>query len=303
MLGTATPAWASNAVIEIDPAAESMLDARAVRRQVQLEVADIRIPEASPGEEPPLFVRVLGRPDRHVEVELWARGELSDRRLVSGAESGQHLLVRRVALAAAELAGRLRRKRLTALRARQREMDALHALGERNARRTFDGPFAVRAEYLSLATSELWFVGPSLAAELSLFKGFRVDLSSRFLGGLESLRGARFAWYELGVAPALRVRLSPSLDLDMSAFTSAALVHVAGASEVDQIEGQQQTWSARAGVALRLEPRLTRWLRLSVGLEGGSSLRSIPVGFADGSRQRLDGLYWGGGVGAILTPR
>ena len=39
-------------VIEIDPAAETILDARAVRRQVSLEVADIQIPER--GANPPL---------------------------------------------------------------------------------------------------------------------------------------------------------------------------------------------------------------------------------------------------------
>ncbi|HET9929539.1 MAG TPA: hypothetical protein VFQ35_02580, partial [Polyangiaceae bacterium] len=94
-------------MIEIDPAAEAILDARAVRRQVSLELSEIDVPSfgaggggaASAAPSPPLFVRVLGRVDRQVEVELWARGELSGRRVVSGAESGQHLLVRRVGLA------------------------------------------------------------------------------------------------------------------------------------------------------------------------------------------------------------
>ncbi|MFZ5897139.1 MAG: hypothetical protein ACOY0T_39135 [Myxococcota bacterium] len=295
-------AESSAAVIEIDPAAEAILDARAVRRQVSLEVSEIRV-DVGGGTSTPLFVRVLGRDDHKVEVQLWARGELADRRVVSGAESGQHLLVRRVALAAAELARRLRQRHIAAERLRRREMAALQKLAAQSARRTFEGPLALRAEGFGSYGRDFWSVGSGVSAEISLRRSFRVDLGARFLGGFEPDASTRLSWLELSLGPALRVRPSSHLDIDLAAFVAAASVHVSGVSKVDELESTRDTWTARGGVATRLQPRLTRWARLSIGAEGGLVLRPLPVELSDGRREQLGGFYVGGALGVVITPR
>lgn len=289
-------------MIEIDPVAEAILDARAVRRQVSLELSEIQIPSFGVA-SPPLFVRVLGRDDRQVEVQLWARGELSDRRLVSGAESGQHLLVRRVALAAAELARRLRQKRLVAERLRQRQIAELRALAERNARRTLEGPLALRAEGVASYGRDVWMLGSGLAAELTLRNSFRLDLGARFLAAFEPSESTRLAWLEVTAGPALRLHASAKLDVDLAALLAVASVHVSGVKQVDEIEAQRDTWSARAGLAARVQPRLVRWARLSLGAEGGLALRPIPIQLPAGNREQLGGFYVGAALGAVLTSR
>src|SRR6187431_2323057 len=85
---------------------------RATRRLVQLELSEIDVPQASANKRSraPLFFRVvLVEPD--VRVELWERGEYYGARGVSGSNAAGQLGARRVALAAAELARRLQRRR------------------------------------------------------------------------------------------------------------------------------------------------------------------------------------------------
>lgn len=308
-----TPAKASAqpgaAVLEIDPAAETILDARAVRRQVSLELSEIDLPPfatapgTDPEPQPPLFVRVLGRADRQVEVELWARGELRGRRLVSGADSGQHLLVRRVALAAAELARRFRQRRLSAERTRQRELLELRLLAQRRARRTLEGPFALRSEAVAATGRDFFDFGWGVSAENSLFRSFRIDAGARMLAGFEPGQKTRLTWLELNVGPAFRFHPSSRLDLDVAALVSVASVHASGVRSVDELPSQRDTWSARAGLALRCQPRLARWARLSVGAEGGLSLRAIPIERMEGRSESLGGFYFGGALGVVLTPR
>ena len=307
MIAAGASAQPNEVVIEIDPAAEVILDARAVRRQVSLELSEIDVPAFAPSGAPvaaaaPLFVRVLGRADRQVEVELWARGELSGRRVVSGAESGQHLLARRVGLAAAELARRLRQKRIFAERTRQRQLAELRALGERNARRTVEGPLALRAEAFGGSGRDFWYLGPGLSAEVTLRRSFRIDLGARMLSGFEPGESTRLAWLELDVGPALRVHPSARLDVDLGAFVGMASVHLSGVRSVDELTSQRDTWSARGGVSARLQPRLARWARLSIGAEGGLTLRPVPVEHLDSRRESLGGFFVGGALGVVLTP-
>lgn len=309
LLPTRVDAQPSAAVIEIDPAAETILDARAVRRQVSLELSEIDIPEfaaapgAAPETPPPLFVRVLGRADRQVEVELWARGELRGRRLVSGAESGQHLLVRRVALAAAELARRFRQRRLSAERTRQRQLLELRLLAQRTARRTLEGPFALRSEAVAGRGRDLFDFGWGVSAENTVFRSLRIDLGARLLAAFEPGEKTRLTWLELNVGPAYRFHPSSRLDVDLAGVVSVVSVHASGVRAVDKMVSERDSWSARGGLALRFQPRLTRWARLSVGAEGGLTLRAIPIEHTDRQLERLGGFYFGGALGVVLTPR
>lgn len=290
-------------VLEVDAAAESIIDVRVARRLVSLELADIEVPSDSSGRTPALFYRVLGRPERQLRVELWERGELYGVRVVSGEQSGGQLLARRVALAAAELARRLRQRRVTLKRDGDRELERLRALAALATARTREGPLALRAEFGALRGRALTLLGPALTGELALRHSFRLDLMARTYGGRDDAGRARLSLFELGVGPALRWRAAPRLDLDFSALATAAAVHVAGAVAVDDIAGQRQTWTARAGVTARVEPRLARWVRGSVGVEGGLFLRPIPSRFPDGTSERFRGFYLGAALGVVLTPR
>lgn len=289
-------------VFEIDPAAEAMLDARAARRLVSLELADIDVPPGRSGRPPALFFRVLGLPEGQVRVELWERGELSDVRLVSAA-SGAHLLPRRVALAAAELARRLRQQRRVQRRQRARQLEQLRVIAALERSRTFEGPLALRSELGALRARNSVFVGSSLALELSLRRALRLDLGARYQGGWDDARRLRASRAELFLGPALRTRLGARWELDFAALAAAAVVHVGGAASVDGSAAQKETWAARAALAARLEPRLSRTVRASVGVEAGFELRRWPLLLPDGSSERFDGPYVGLSLGVVLTPR
>ncbi|HWA70886.1 MAG TPA: hypothetical protein VG937_01055 [Polyangiaceae bacterium] len=289
-------------MLEIDSAAESVLDARVVRRLVPLELSDIDLPPDLNARTPALFYRVLGEPERQVRVELWERGTLFDVRVVSGAQSGGHLLARRVALAAAELARRLRQKRLVQKREHDRELERLRTLAALAAARTREGPLALRAEFSAARTRQLSLLGPALTAEFTLRRALRLDLGAEYLGGWDDSGRALLSFVELSVGPALRVRAAPRLDVDFAARASASAVHVAGASAIDAIEGERDTWTARGGLALRVQPRLARWARASAGAEAGFFLRTMPARFPDGAGERFRGWYLGLALGVVITP-
>ena len=130
----------------------------------------------------------------------------------------------------------------------------------------------------------------------------RLDLGARFAGGDVDHERVRFSSFELALGPAHRFRLTPALDLDAGALLGAAAVHVNGVRGVDTISGQDESWTARAALCLRLEPRLTRSLRASFGIEAGHLLRALPATLADGRALDLRGPYAQIEVGVVLTP-
>ncbi len=296
-------ARANDVVIEIDPAAEGLLDARVARRLVSLELSDVSVPGKVAGAPPALFFRVLGRPDRQLRVELWERGELHDVRMVAGVQGASgHLLARRVALAAAELARRLRQKHQLARQRQKRELEQLRQMATLAARRTREGPLALRPEWRFSRARNWWTTGPSLAAEVSLSRSLRLDLDVRQnLGADDSGRGS-MSFYELGLAPAWRLHPSDRIDLDLTASAAAVWAHFPRSVAIDAIDGRRSSFTARASAAVRLEPRLGRALRASVGVEGGAYLRPIPVTFRAGERARYGGGHVAVTLGVVLTP-
>lgn len=292
----------SQVVIEIEPAAEPLLDARAARRLVALELADVAVPAGPTGAAPALFYRVLARPSGLLHVELWERGELVDARVVSSAQGSVHLASRRVALAAAELARGLRQKRLALKRREAQARERLQREASDRAARTKEGPIALRSSVAGLRGDELALLGSSIFGELTLHGSTRLDLGARWLSGVHVDQRAALGWFEVAVGPAHRLRLSPSLDLDVSALASAAVVHVGSAIAVDAVASQQQSWTARAAAVLRLQPRITRSLRASVGVETSLLLRSVPVTFPGPEAARFEGLFLGAELGVVVTP-
>jgi len=293
----ATPA---SVLVEIDSAAERLVDARSARRLVPLELADVRVPSSGRG-APVLFFRVLGRESATLRVELWERGEFHGARTLSGAGENPQLVARRVALAAAELGRRLSRKREATLAREERQRQTREARERMLQSRTIEGPLALRAELAAGAVpGRLWLVAERLTAELSLHGRLRLDVGAELSGGALH-PGLPLELQGLSVGPSMRQVLTRSLDLDWGLRAAAFVVQVPGASSLDGIAQQQGSWTASLTASSRLELRLTRQVRAALGLEAGGLLRSLRYAAAD-EDQRLRGVWIGGSLGVVITP-
>lgn len=292
----------TSVVVEVDLAAEQLVDARTLRRLIGLELADLGVPGAAGDRTAALFYRVLGERDGTIQLELWERGTLHGSRRISSADRKGLLFARRLALAAAELARGLRQQRLA-----QRRLELRRRARERAERRallaaTREGPLALRASTSAERGREHSSAGTGLTLGATLLGATRLDLGLRLHAGRLDAEHTRFGSVELSVGPAHRLPLTRGLELDVGASLGARLLHVDGARAVDAIAGQDETWTARAGLALRLEPRLSRSLRASVGVEGGTLLRRAPLTLATGDDARLAGPYAGLELGLVITP-
>ncbi len=300
---SARPSWAAPAtvLVEIDGAAERVVDARSTRRLVPLELSDVSVPQSNGTRSAPvLFFRVLGRGDA-LRIELWERGEFHGARTLSGAGENPQLVARRVALAAAELARRLARRREASLVRDERQREARIARQHELQQRTQDGPIALRAELaVALSPGKLQLFGQRLTAERSLHRQLRVDLGAELWGGsLEPELRAELQGLSIG--PGQRIPLSRRLDLDIAASAAALLLQAPAASSLDGIAHQDASWTARLAAAGRLELRLSRQVRALVGVEGGALLRPVSYGSGEGV-QRLNGSWWSLGLGLVVTP-
>jgi hypothetical protein len=295
-------ALARAAAIEIEPRVEAALDARAVRRLIQLELSEVVVPPRPGDAEAELFVRVLSGAEGQLRVELWERGEQHGARLVSGVQNAPSVAARRVALAAAELARGLRLRRRNLLIAAERA----HRRAQREERlrlsRTLDGPVALRAGGEWVWGRNLWLAGPTLDGEAHLFGRLRVDVGGAWAFGRLTPGRTGVESFALRAGPARRFALGAHLDLDLGVRAEAALLTFHGVHAVDQLQGERQSWSARLLGAARLERRLTRGLRLEFGVIGGAALRRVPVTLADGRSVRLGGALVGGELGLVFTP-
>jgi hypothetical protein len=291
-------------LVEIGDSAESLLDARATRRLVALELADIEVPPESGYQRPgALFFRVL-LAGQDVRVELWQRGEYHGARLVSGSNAAGQLGARRVALAAAELARRLQKKRQVQADRERAAERVRELLAAEQAHRALDGPLALRPslEVATIGSMDATLAGPRLLGQWTFARRARIDAGFAWLAG-SAPHAANVEWLELSLAPMRRVSLAESLDLDLGVSVAAAWLRMAKVRGVDAIPDQSETWSARAVAVARLEPRLSRRVRLSLGVEAGVVLREIPYQPLSGDAQRLGGLWLGLGVGIVYTPR
>lgn len=300
--GKLAHAASPSVVVEIDAAAERLVDPRSARRLVPLELSDVAVPVSSSARGAPvLFFRVLGRADGSLRIELWERGEYHGARLLGGAGENPQLVARRVALAAAELGRRLARKREAALQRDERLRKAREARAKVLRERTQDGPVALRSELgLGAVPGKLLLFGQRLSGELSLTGPLRLDVGAEaWAGSLQPSLGSELQGVSLG--PAYRVILTRSLDLDLGLQAAALLVQAPAARSFDAIAAQSSSWTARLALTARFELRLSRQLRALLGGEAGSLLRSVPYE-SDAGAERLRGMWWGAGLGVVVTP-
>ena len=292
-------------LVEIGDSAESLLDSRATRRLVALELSDIDVPPPSGNKRAraPLFFRVV-LVEHDLRIELWERGEYHGARVVSGSNAAGQLGARRVALAAAELARRLQRKRqIQTERERATELARAEAAA-REARRALDGPLALRSSFELATIGDLTatLAGPRLLGQWQFAKRARIESGFAWLVG-SAPAAANSEWLELSVAPMQRVSLAEALDLDLGVTVAAAWLRLAKVRSVDAIPNQAETWAARAALVVRVEPRLSRQMRLSLGADAGLLLREVRFSSLAGSEQRLHGTWLGLGIGLVVTPR
>jgi hypothetical protein len=289
-------------VVEIDAAAERLVDARSARRLVPLELSDVSVPNAVGRGAPALFFRVLGGADGSLRVELWERGEYHGQRALVAAGANPQLVSRRVALAAAELARRLARKRQATLARdeRLRKSRAARELAQRE--RTQSGPLALRSELaFGVVPGQLALVGPRLTGEISLAGPLRLDFGAELWAGqLTPDLGTLLQGVAAG--PSYRFELTRRLDLDAGVRAAALLLQAPGASSLDALPNQNSSWTARLDGSLRFQLALSRQVRAFFGSEAGALLRGVPF-TTGGSDHKLAGVWLAGSLGVVITPR
>jgi len=187
--------------VEIADGAEALLDARATRRLIALELADVNVPrlDSAKRARSSLFFRVVQvGPD--LRVELWERGEFHGARVVSGTNAAGQLGARRVALAAAELARRLQKKRQVQAERELREAAARARARDRAARLTLDGPLALRPsfELTGVGGASATLFGPRLLGQWTFAKRARLDGGLAWLAG-GAPHGSKLEWLELSI--------------------------------------------------------------------------------------------------------
>lgn len=288
-------------MVEIDAAAERLVDPRSARRLVPLELSDVALPVRGVRGAPVLFFRVLGRSDGSLRIELWERGEYHGARVLNGAGENPQLVARRVALAAAELGRRLARKREASLAREERLRKARDKVAQEQRERTQDGPLALRSELaLGAVPAQLLVFGQRLNGELSLRGPLRLDVGAElWTGSLTPQLGTQLDGVSLG--PAYRLLLTRGLDLDLGLHAAALLVQVPRARALDGLAAQTSSWTARLTLAPRFELRLGRQVRALVGAEAGALLRSVAYDTEQNS-ERLRGVWWGASLGVVVTP-
>ena len=291
----------ASVVVEIDGAAERLVDSRSARRLVPLELSDVALPVSGVRGAPVLFFRVLGRSDGGLRIELWERGEYHGARVLNGAGENPQLVARRVALAAAELGRRLARKREATLARDERLRKAREKVAHEQLERTQDGPVALRSELaVGAVPGKLWLFGPRLNGELSLRGPLRLDVGAElWTGSLTPALGSELEGVSVG--PAYRLQLTRGLDVDVGAHAAALLLQVPKARALDGLTAETGSWTARLTFAPRLEVRLSRQVRALVGAEAGAVLRPVPYETEQGT-QRLSGVWWGASLGLVVTP-
>ncbi|HEX4339502.1 MAG TPA: hypothetical protein VH062_26530 [Polyangiaceae bacterium] len=289
-------------MVDVDRDAAPLIDPRATERLIELETADVDVPPpVTTSIRPPLYFRILVGTATSLRVELWELGQPYGARSISVAGSA-NLKARRIALAAAELARRLRQRRLAEIAARDRVPESDDAERAKRAGTPIYGRMTWSAGLHGAAVglSSAWLLGPGVDATLRFSTGTRVSLGAAWLAGkapaFGSSASARFV--DLSLSCVQGFTLSPSFDV------SAGLVASVDAARIGEPGGPAtralDTWSSRAALVLRAEARLVRHLSAAIGPDVGVVLTPISAVGSDGDTHRIGGLWLGGALTLTL---
>ncbi len=278
-------------IVEVGAEAARTIDSRLTNRLVALETTDIDVPAPpSSTTKPTLYYRVLVQPGDVLRVELWELGTSSGARRISAEGTGQ-LKARRIALAAAELARQLRRRRLVEIAAA--DHPKVDAQKESNGPSGFPihaaFAFDANARFADVGGDAAVLVGPELASALRFSGRQEVVLGAAWLAGDSSrLEGSSLRWLEAHLSLSQGFLLARTTELQVGAGLGVASVHAATTDD----------WSARAGLEARLRIELGRHLALKVGPDVGALLHRVE----DDGGGRLSGLWLGASAGLQLLP-
>jgi len=302
--GLARAAARDRLMVDVDRDAVPLIDARATERLIELETADVDVPlPATATGHPPLYFRILVASQTSLRVELWELGQPYGARSVSAAGNA-NLKARRIALAAAELARRLRQQRLAEIAARQRVPESSEEDRAKRAGVPIYGRLAWGAGFHGAAVglSSAWLLGPGVDVTLRFSSGPRVSLGAAWLAGGASAFGSRSSarWIEATLTGVEGFSLSPSFEL------SAGLAAAVAAARVGEPGGPASvpldTWSSRAALVVRAEAHVAQSLWITAGPDVGVVLTPISATGEDGSAHRIAGLWLGGALTLSVDP-
>lgn len=290
------------------------LDESQIRLAISLELREVEIPgdpERTGDDFRDVSLRILVEQEGDfIEVSLWDRGTFTGRRRVS--KSAQpRILARRVGLAVGELGRQLAGHRVRVAHRLEREKQAeeqRRALASQRARKRDLG---LGAGLDSMVFPQgAWLMGPRLAVEFNGYYPVRfVPQVSWLAGALPALSDAtsaetapHYSAWELGLGVDYVWEWAPRSRLVFGGALAGSTIHTGGATTVDDIVGQRDTWSARAGARVSYEWQASSDARLQIALSGGSLLRRIPMRRGSTSLD-LGGGFVGLSAGVTLAPR
>lgn len=285
-----------------------------IRRAVALELREVEIPgNPERPDDGPLDVSLrilITQEGDFLEVSLWDRGEYAGRRRVShGTES--RILARRVGLAVGELGRQLAGQRERGARKLRREALAFELSQKKLRRERRLRDMTLRAGGSSLWVPQgAWLLGPRLGFEFNEHYPVRVVPEVSWMAGpVVALSDAtlgktapEWSMFDLSLAVKYALALRPDSSLDLGGLLGVGTVHLSGASSVDGILGQRDTWTARGAFQVGFSRRITDDVRFHVDLAGGSFLRRIPITYG-ATDLRLGGGFVGIDFGVVLARR
>ncbi len=293
-------------MVEVGVNAAHWVDPPLARRLVQLEVDDVEVPpppEAkTESRSPGVYVRIVFHDGRLI-VELWDRGELQGRRLLSPS-GGKPLTARRIALASGELASRLRERRLFEARRHRREQARLAAERRRPKLPKIAALPAMTASIDVAHASDggLWLWGPHLRGALRLDRGVELALGAGVLSGEATglSNPVDVQAFELSLSPGYWLRTSHDWALRFGMNATGGVMHVLDASIWSRGDWETETWTARATGEARAAWSLSRAVHLELALEAGAMLKTIWIRTSDDERYGLGGAWFGASGGITL---
>jgi hypothetical protein len=291
-------------MIDVDRDAYALIDVRATERLIELETADVDVPPPpASAVAPPLYFRILAASQSALRVELWELGQPYGARSVSAAGSAT-LKARRIALAAAELARRLRQRRLAEIAERQRAPESDESARSKHGGFPIYGRLTWGAGLSGAAAglSSAWLLGPAIDGTLRFSSGPRLSLGAAWLAGeapvFSPSASARFLQVSLSCVQGFPI----TRDFTVAAGLAASVAAVRIGEPRGPASAAVDTWSSHADLLLRGEGRLSRILSLALGPDVGVVLTPISATGSDGEVHRISGLWLGGALTLTIDP-
>jgi hypothetical protein len=306
-----TSSQAVAVTVEIGSDVDTLVDAPLARRLIRLELADVELPKVNDGAgqrssrqspsgmpraaDEVVFVRLLRQGDGLV-VELWARGELSGERRLAVSSNEQHQ-ARRVALASAELARRLREVRMVE---RQR------LLRQHLAPNPETTPLyltKVNVEGFAGVGAAMWFDANAVLVGPRLYLGVVTEsgVGMGFTGGAFTSTAPSVvrSWTELGLRPNWQLALGRHFELALGLDLAAGVVEIAPTATFPGSEVSHQTWQAKLGLDVQLQWLVSPRVNLVLAPEAALFARQLRIERQETS-DTLDGGWLGVSLGALV---